>query len=159
MGTDVVMVFVVSIGASLLTGVCGSVFTTRNVRSWYPSLVKPSWTPPSWVFGPVWTVLYVLMGLACGFVYLHTAEPVRTTLTVLFGAHLFVNAFWSYAFFGRRNPRLAFYTIIVLWMLIILIAALFSQAYTLSGVLMIPYILWVSYALTLNAGIMILNSR
>jgi len=152
-------VYLFFVFVSLCAGAVGSISSRTGIRDWYPTLKKPSWTPPNWIFAPVWTLLYVLMGVAMGIVYNATTGTAQILLTILFVVHLIVNAFWSYAFFGKCSPRLAFYDILVLWLLILVLAALFVQVDALAGFLMAPYVAWVSFALTLNASIMGLNTK
>lgn len=121
---------------------------------WYQGLEKPSWNPPSWVFGPVWTLLYILMGIA---VWLVWKERGFSTGVYLFIAQLVLNAVWSWLFFGLNRPDLAFYEIIVLWLLILLTMIVFWRARPAAGALFIPYLLWVSFASVLNHTLWKLN--
>ncbi|MFO8184768.1 MAG: TspO/MBR family protein, partial [Candidatus Aegiribacteria sp.] len=118
------------------------------------SLAKPSFNPPGWVFGPVWTVLYILMGIA---VWLVWKEQGFSTAVYLFMAQLALNALWSYLFFGANKPGLAFLEIILLWVLILLTMILFWRVRTAAGVLFIPYLLWVSFASVLNYSLWRMN--
>lgn len=136
---------------SLSAGFIGSRFPPGE---WYDSLAKPSFNPPGWVFGPVWTLLYILMGIA---VWLVWKEQGFSTAVYLFMAHLALNALWSYLFFGANKPGLAFLEIILLWVLILLTMILFWRARTAAGVLFIPYLLWVSFASVLNYSLWRMN--
>lgn len=141
---------------SLAAGFIGSVFTMDQVNTWYATLNQPSWTPPNWVFGPVWTTLYVLMGTAA---YLVSRSPKLGKYPVLwlFVAHLVVNTLWSIVFFTLHELLLAAIIIGLLWLLIVLLMRLYWRHSHLATYLMIPYLLWVSYASTLNLGILFLN--
>lgn len=136
----------------------GGLFSVENVRVWYPTLLKPSFTPPGWVFGPVWVMLYLMMGLAFFLVLVSggNREKVRPA-AILFCVHLLVNALWSAFFFGLRSPFLAFLDIIILWSMITVLVPVFWSISRLAGVLMIPYWLWVSFAGALNYAIWRMN--
>jgi benzodiazapine receptor len=148
---------IISIGVSLLVGGVGGLVTTPAISTWYATLNKPWFTPPSWVFGPVWTTLYILMGLALFLVWRSPRSRTRDIGIALFAAQLAVNLFWSFAFFGLENTLYGVFTIVPLW---ILIAATIYQFYKVSkgaAYLMVPYILWVSIATALNTAVYLLN--
>lgn len=147
----------VFIALSLAAGFLGTIFTTPSIPTWYASLVHPSWTPPNWLFAPVWTTLYILMGVAAGLVWKSTRPGSRTAI-YLFLAHLAVNAFWSIAFFGLHRLTLAMGVIALLWVSIVVLMVLFWRHSRLATYLMIPYLVWVTYASSLNLGILFLNS-
>ncbi|MCL7961065.1 MAG: tryptophan-rich sensory protein [marine benthic group bacterium] len=131
--------------------------TSAGVRDWYPSLVKPSFTPPDWVFGPAWTILYIMMGIALWWVWRRQGEvPVRTPLT-LFAVQLALNALWSVLFFGLRWPGAALVDILLLWVAIGLTIRAFRQVSVRAAVFMLPYWAWVTFATALNASIWVLN--
>ena len=155
----IISTYLIFILLSLSAGGAGSLATKSGLREWYPSLVKPAWTPPGWLFAPVWTILYVLMGTAAATVYLASTGSIQVVLTLLFILHLAVNASWPYVFFKKQSPALAFYVILLLWMFVLVLTFLFYFVSTLAGILFVPYLIWTSYALTLNAGIMGLNPR
>lgn len=142
--------------ASLAAGFFGSFFTMDQITTWYAALTKPSWTPPNWVFGPVWTTLYVLMGVAA-YLVSRSKKLGKTLVLWLFFAHLIVNALWSIVFFGLHELELAFGIIVLLWALIALLMRLYWRYARVATYLMIPYLLWVSYATTLNLGFIFLN--
>ena len=146
----------VFIGLSLLAGAIGSIFTFDQIPTWYARLIKPSWTPPSFVFGPVWTTLYVLMGSAAALVW-NSKKFGRVFPTWLFIAHLIVNALWSIVFFGLHEVGLALYIILTLAVVIMVMMVIFARYSKLAAWLLLPYLLWVLYASTLNAGIFFLN--
>jgi len=148
------------IAASFLAGAIGSSATFPNVRTWYPLLNKPSWNPPGWIFGPVWTCLYVLMGVAIWRAWragTNEGRPSRRPLVTGYFVQLGLNALWSVLFFGLRQPGWALVDIIVLWGLLVWLLAGLGRADRLAGVLWAPYLLWVSFATVLNLAIVRLN--
>lgn len=147
-----------SIAAPQAAGGIGALFTTTGMDGWYRSIEKPSFNPPSWVFGPVWITLYVLMGISAFLVWRKgwSRRGVKPALGV-FGAQLAVNTLWSYAFFGRHSIGGALAVIIVLWGLILLTMIEFFRISRSAGILLIPYFLWVSFAAVLNYSIFVLN--
>lgn len=149
---------VICIGASQAAGGIGSIFTSRTVSTWYPALRKPVWTPPGVVFGPVWISLYVLMGIAAYLVWRKGLghEWVKVGL-ILFLFQLVLNAGWSAAFFGIPSPLAGFIVIIPLWAAILATLIVFMRVATAAGLLLIPYLAWVSFAAALNWSIYALN--
>jgi len=163
---------VVSLILPFLAAFIGSVFTSPSIPTWYASLNKPFISPPNWIFAPVWTALYLLMGIAAYMVWnkgvgkgwdslkfwrrKKDEENIRTSM-YLFVTQLVFNALWSILFFGLRSPVLAFWEIIVLWVLIMATSFRFYEVDKKAGILMVPYILWVSFAAFLNLNIWILN--
>jgi len=151
---SVIAGLVLWIAASMSAGAIGSRFMPG---AWYAALIKPSWTPPGWVFGPVWTVLYIMMGVAAWLVWKEAGfYGARGPLT-LFIIQLALNALWSYLFFGARSPMLAFFEIIVLWVAILLTLAGFWRIRPSAGALLIPYLAWVGFAAALNFRLWRLN--
>lgn len=146
------------IALPLLAGVVGSLFTTSAISTWYAGLVKPVLNPPSWVFGPVWTVLYVLMGIAAFLVWKQGwyQKGVKMALGV-FGAQLVANALWSILFFGMRTPFYALIDILLLLVLILVTIVLFYRLSKPSAYLLVPYAAWVSFATYLNYMLYVLN--
>jgi tryptophan-rich sensory protein len=142
----------------LLAGFIGSIFTTPKIGGWYAGLNKPSWQPPAWLFGPVWTLLYVLMGIALYLVWRTglAAKGVKVALAV-FLAQLVLNALWSFAFFGAESPLAGLVVIVALWAMIAATIAAFAPVSRAAAALLVPYILWVSFATILNAAIYLLN--
>ncbi len=140
-----------------LAAVIGSWFTAASVKSWYPTLLKPAGTPPAWVFGPVWSTLYLLMGTAAWLVWRHRSAADVTVALALFFAQLALNATWSFVFFGLRQPGLALFGIVALLAAIIATMTSFVQLSQLAFWLMTPYAAWVLYATFLNFGIWRLN--
>lgn len=149
---------VFSIGISEAAGIIGSIFTARSVRTWYQELARPSFSPPSWVFGPVWTLLYALMGTAAYMVYRYGTgrSDVRIAL-IAFGVQLALNLAWSFLFFGLQNPGVAFFEILAMWIAIAITIVLFYRVSVPAALLMLPYLAWVSFASYLNYSIWKLN--
>ncbi|MEI7751014.1 MAG: TspO/MBR family protein [Candidatus Omnitrophota bacterium] len=142
----------------LSAGGIGSTFTMPAIPTWYASLIKPSFSPPNWVFAPAWTLLYILMGLAAAKVWQKGLQnpQVRTAL-VIFLVQLILNMLWSVLFFGLRSPLYGLVDILFLWAMILVTIAQFSKVSTLAAALLLPYILWVTFASGLNIGIFFLN--
>ena len=124
---------------------------------WYELLNKPAWNPPSYLFGPVWTVLYFLIGLAGYFAWTRGRREERRAAFTVYGAQLFLNALWSPVFFGLHRPDGALIVLILLWFMILICIGTFSQRSRLAAWLLLPYFLWVSFAGALNATIMVIN--
>lgn len=145
----------ISVLLPLLAGFVGGLFTSSSVSTWYLTLNKPFFNPPDWVFGPVWTLLYILMGLSF---YLVWVNKKKNNLALsIFGIQLFLNLLWSVLFFGLRNPLFAFIEIIFLWAAILCAIILFYRIDKNASYLLIPYILWVSFAAVLNLYLVVLN--
>jgi tryptophan-rich sensory protein len=143
--------------ACFLAAGLGSLFTMVSLGSWYSGLAKPPWTPPSWVFGPVWTVLYAMMAVA-GWLVWRRGVPASWLALRWFAVQLTLNVAWSAFFFGLQMPGLAVAEILALW---VAIAATLRASWRVSrpaGVLLIPYLLWVSFAVALNVAIWRLNA-
>ena len=135
----------------------GAIFTSRSVSEWYPVLQKPSWNPPAWVFGPVWTVLYLMMAIAAWMVWRRRGFREGAAALLIFAFQLALNAAWSPLFFGLRNPLAGLLDIIPLWAAILATIAAFRKISPLAAALLIPYWLWVSFATALNFMIWRLN--
>ncbi len=133
-------------------GIFGSIATASSVKSWYVTdVVKSSLSPPSWVFAPVWTLLFLLMGISLYRVWQKKGD------TFWFWVQLLLNIIWSFLFFGFRSPTLAFYEIFVLWLTILITIVKFKKIDSLAAKLLYPYLGWVTFASILNYSIMILN--
>lgn len=144
------------IGAAVVAGAIGSWATLENVRTWFPLLQKPAWNPPAWLFAPVWTTLYLLMGVAIWRAWC-AGGPAAPRLMRLYFGQLFFNALWSVLFFGLKQPAWALADILVLWGLLVWLQAGLWRNDRLAGALWLPYVLWVSFATALNAAIVRLN--
>ena len=143
----------------LVIGYFSGIVTRSAITDWYPTLVKPSFNPPNWIFVPVWSLLYVMMGVAAGLVWNRLEfekEAVKKAL-IFFAIQLGLNALWSYLFFGLHNPMLAGLEIIVLWLMIYETYVQFGKINKIAGYLFLPYLAWVSFAAVLNASIWWLN--
>lgn len=145
------------IGCLLVGGISGF-FTTGAVDTWYPSLVKPDWNPPSWLFGPVWTILYALMGVAAFLIYREGLEKKEVKIALgIFSVQLGLNFLWSILFFNYKNLFASFVEIVVLWVAILATIISFYRISRPAALIMIPYLLWVSFATILNYTILVLN--
>lgn len=138
-------------------GLIGSMSTGAAVATWYAELTKPSWTPPNWLFAPVWTTLYIMMGVAAWIVWRKVGFSGAPYAILIFGIQLIFNAAWSGLFFGMRRFDLAFIEIVVLWLLILATAIAFWRHDARASLLLLPYLAWVSYASALNFAIWRLN--
>jgi tryptophan-rich sensory protein len=149
---------VVSVVASLAAGGIGSIFTREAIPTWYATLEKPAFNPPNWLFAPVWTLLYILMGVAAFLVWRKGLEnrQVRTAL-IVFLVQLVLNALWSVVFFGLESPLYGLVVIAALWVAILFTTLMFYRISRVAGVLMLPYLLWVTFAAVLNESIWLLN--
>ena len=149
----------ISVMIPLAVGGLSGWFTAAGVNGWYRTIQKPAWNPPDAVFAPVWTVLYILMGIALYLVWnnkitsLNNKRPAITFWIV----QLVLNAIWSFLFFSRHNIGLALVEIILLWVAIVITIFLFARVNKMAGWLLVPYISWVSFAALLNAAIWHLN--
>ena len=143
----------------LVIGYFSGMGTRSAITTWYPTLVKPSFNPPNWIFAPVWSMLYIMMGDAAGLVWnrIDFEKEIVKKALVFFAIQLALNALWSYLFFGLRNPTLAGIEIVILWLMIFETYVKFSKINKIAGYLFIPYLLWVSFATVLNASIWWLN--
>jgi tryptophan-rich sensory protein len=141
-----------------LAGLIGTLVTATGTGSWYDMLVKPSFNPPSWVFGPVWTLLYILMGISLYLVLMAWRRGVDArSPVILFGIQLGLNALWSFLFFGLRSPAAGLAGILVLLIFIIATTMTFFRVSRPAGLLLLPYLAWVSFASFLNYAIFVLN--
>jgi tryptophan-rich sensory protein len=149
---------VVAVSVCLLVGALSGFATQSSVDTWYATLNKPSFNPPNWLFAPVWTVLYILMGIAAGIVWGHGYyhKWVKTAL-YFFGFQLLFNATWSIVFFGLQSPLPAFVILLALLALIVLTIRWFHIVNRAAALLMVPYLLWVIFAGILNFKIVQLN--
>ncbi|MBE7462193.1 MAG: tryptophan-rich sensory protein [Planctomycetes bacterium] len=156
-GTRSLLALTVCIGVCLGAGALGSLLSFDGIANWYPSIAKPAWTPPSWVFGPVWSLLYLCMGIAAWRVWRRDGLREGCLALGVFGLQLATNAIWSGLFFGLRLPGLALLDLLVLWILILVTIVLFAARDRLAAGLLGPYWAWVTFAAALNAAIVQLN--
>jgi translocator protein len=151
-----IVIFVLCISIPFLAGFIGSFFTMDAIPTWYAGLNKPDFNPPNWIFGPVWSLLYLLMGVSLYLIW-NSEDKSKKFAIWVFATQIILNTLWSILFFGMQNPLIAFIEIIILWIVIALNIFLFFKINKVAGILLVPYILWVSFASFLNYSIMILN--
>lgn len=155
---DNIVRLIFSIAMCELAGVVGSFFTVSSIPTWYAALQKPSFSPPNWLFGPAWTVLYFLMGISFYLVWQKNLKKKKAMKAVwIFEIQLFLNIMWSFLFFGLKNPLYGFVGIVALWAAIAITIFKFYNISKTAAYLLVPYILWVSFALVLNYYVLILN--
>ena len=138
-------------------GLLGAVFTIPSITTWYLYLNKPIFNPPNWIFGPVWTMLYLLMGVSLFLLLEKQLKKQKNFLVALFSIQLFLNFLWSVVFFGWHFPVWALVDIMLLWLSIALLIVDFWKFSKQASLMLIPYLLWVSFASILNLSIVILN--
>lgn len=146
---------VICLGSAAL----GGFLTSFSVKTWYKTIKKPSWNPPDKVFAPVWTVLFLMMAVAGWMVWERLPRNGDQWPLILFGIQLILNIGWSAMFFGLRRPDLALLEIILLWIFIVLTTISFWSVYYVAGILFLPYLFWVSFAVYLNFSIWRLNKK
>ncbi|MGB5173916.1 MAG: TspO/MBR family protein [Thermoanaerobaculia bacterium] len=148
----------IAVAVPLAVGGLSGFVTARSVATWYPTLIKPFFNPPAWVFGPTWTLLYIMMGVAAFLVWRQgfSTKDVRLAVT-LFAAQLALNGLWSILFFGLQSPGVAFAEIMLLWLSIVATVWIFRRVVPAAALLMLPYLAWVSFAAVLNGSIWMLN--
>ena len=150
---------IISIAIPVAVGAISGLFTTAEIPGWYQTINKPVWNPPSWIFAPVWTTLYVLMGIALFLVWKSDADPiVKKTAITLFAVQLVFNFFWSFIFFNQHQIGWALVEITAMWIFILLTIFAFAPVNKIAAWLLVPYISWVSFATILNYTIWRLNS-
>jgi len=154
-----ILPLLVAVLISELAGVIGSVFTFPSVSGWYQTLQKPALNPPGWIFGPVWTGLFLLMGIAVFLVWRRTRTKGRRVALFAFGIQLALNVCWSIIFFGLHQPGWSLVEIVVLWIAILCTTVLFYRQSKPAAILFLPYLLWVTFATYLNFEIWSLNVR
>lgn len=149
---------VCSVSVCLLTGFLGSIVSMDSVTTWYADLSRPSFTPPDWTFGLVWPILYIIMGISAFLIWNIgiNKRPVRVALG-LFVLQLILNGLWTPIFFGLHMIAFALVEIILLWVAILMTILAFKRISKLASLLLLPYILWVSFAVVLNAALWFLN--
>lgn len=149
---------IVSIIIVFLAGAVGTVSTLPQITTWYASLAKPSWTPPNWAFGPIWSTLYVLMGISLFLVWREGLDKKKVQVGILvFAVQLVLNAVWSLVFFGGHNIFGGLILVIILWIAILVNIIVFYRISKAAGLILIPYLIWVSIASYLNYSVLVLN--
>lgn len=146
-----------SFGIVFIVAFLGSAITIPALDDWYTNLAKPAFNPPSFVFGPAWTILYILMAISAYLVWTKGKGAKLNIALAYYAGQLILNFLWSYLFFGLKNPLIAFLDIVILWILILFTTLKFWQISKPAGILLIPYLLWVTFAAFLNFSILILN--
>lgn len=152
-----------AIGLIVAVAVCfavagvGGLITTPRIPGWYAQLAKPTWTPPGWIFGPVWTLLYLMMAIAAWLIWRRAGLLGARVPLALFMIQLVFNGLWTILFFGLQNPRAAVIDILLLWAAIFATLVVFWKRSMPAGVLLLPYLLWVTFAAALNVAIWQMN--
>ena len=136
----------------------GSLVTASQIPNWYADLAKPSWTPPDWIFGPVWTLLYLTMAFSAWLVWRQAGFAGAKLPLALFAIQLALNSLWSVLFFGLQNPGAAAVEIVLLWAAILATLLAFWKRSNLAGALLVPYLAWVGFAGALNVAIWLMNA-
>ena len=155
--TAQVVWLVVAIFVCFTAAGIGGAATTSNLADWYAGLNKPSWNPPNWIFGPVWSTLYLMMSISVWLVWRRSGFQNAKSALIWFGIQLVLNTLWSVLFFGLHQPGWAIFEIIALWLAIAITIGLFWKHSKLAATLLVPYLLWVSFASWLNFTIWSLN--
>lgn len=158
MNRSKIIKLIASIALTLTVGAIAGLFTSESVQGWYSTLIKPTFSPPNWIFSPVWTALYILMGISLYLVWIQPPGLKRNRGIYFFLIQLALNFAWSFIFFYFHQIDLALVEIILLWMSIIIMLFQFYRIKPLAAYMNIPYLLWVSFASVLNAGYYLLNS-
>lgn len=153
LAVKIIISCIVITGLGLLSGL----MTTSEIQGWYTTLNKPSWNPPNWLFGPVWTTLYIMMGIAFSLVW-HSSHPKRQEALAIFAVQFVLNLAWTFIFFNQHQLQLAFIEIMALWIMIVVNIIVFYRIHKTAGLLLVPYLAWVSFAAFLNFTIMQMNS-
>jgi benzodiazapine receptor len=148
---------IVFLALCLSVSLIGGWITQTSVNDWYQTLVKPTLNPPDWVFAPTWVTLYVMMALSAWRIWLRSAGRIRQLAMLIFAIQLALNLAWSFIFFGAKSPSFAAIEIVALWITIFISLLTFSRIDRIAVWLMIPYLLWVSFAIYLNVSIYLLN--
>jgi tryptophan-rich sensory protein len=153
-----ILKLILSIVVVFIAGSIGNYFTITEITTWYTALAKPTWTPPNWVFGPVWTTLFILMGIALYLVWSKGLKRKDVKIAIgIFAVQLILNTSWSIIFFGLHSPLGGLITIIILWIAILANIIVFYRISKPAGFLLVPYIVWVSIAAYLNYSVYLLN--
>ncbi len=148
---------IISVSIPLATGAIAGIVTAKEIPGWYALLNKPSFSPPNWLFGPVWTSLYILMGISLFLIWKIEPGKLRDQALIIFAIQLILNFAWSFLFFYFKNMGLALAEIFILWVFIALMIFSFSKVNIVAAWLNVPYLLWVSFATILNFAYFRLN--
>lgn len=148
---------IISLIIPQLAGGLGSFFTIGSIKDWYIVLVKPALNPPAWIFGPVWTMLFILMGYALYLVWKNEGRKSKRLAYSAFGIQMVLNVLWLIIFFGLHSPGGALAEIVFLWLAILVTIIAFAKISKSAALFLVPYIIWVSFAIYLNYSIYALN--
>lgn len=157
MNKTLILKFLVSIIIPLSLGAIAGMFTSQSVPEWYATLNRPSFNPPSWIFGPVWTTLYILMGISFFIIWKQDVSKERNRAILVYLLQLLLNFAWSFIFFYFNMIGLALVEIILLWISIVMMLVVFYKIKPIASYINIPYLLWVTFATVLNASYYFLN--
>lgn len=157
MKNTLLLKFLVSIILPLSLGAIAGIVTAQSIPEWYTTLNKPSFNPPNWIFGPVWTILYILMGISFFLIWKQEPCKERNLAILIFLFQLLLNFAWSFLFFYFKMIGFALIEIILLWINIVIMLVLFYKIKPTASYINIPYLLWVSFATVLNASYYFLN--
>lgn len=149
--------FIISLAIPLAVGAIAGAFTSSSVQGWFTTINKPSFNPPNWIFAPVWTTLYVLMGIAFFLIWKSNDGIHKRTAIIFYSVQLLLNFLWSFIFFYAQQPGWAVVDIIALWLMILMTIIFFAKISKPAAWLLLPYICWVSFATALNFAIWKLN--
>lgn len=142
----------------LIAGAFGSIFTYPAIPTWYAALNKPFFSPPNWIFAPVWTILYIMMGVSAYLIWKKRNEGIEAVKGLfVFAGQLFLNGMWSVVFFGYKDLFFGLLVIVLLWTLILMCMIQFNKLSRNAALLLVPYIVWVSFAALLNTAIWLMN--
>ncbi len=148
---------IIAQGVTFSGAAIGSLYTSQGLSGWYQRLNKPAFNPPDWIFGQVWSLLFLLMGWSLYLVWNRAKKSKQREVWTIFLVQLFLNVTWSYLFFAAKKPPLALVEILVLWLAIGVMIVKFFKIKRLAGYLLLPYFLWVSFAAVLNYAYVALN--
>jgi translocator protein len=157
MRTSNIFPIILCIALPLVVGGISGLATSGNINTWYATLNKPVFNPPNWIFGPVWTALYVLMGISLFMIWKSPAGDSRNFALAIFGIQLVLNFAWTFIFFYFKQTGWAFFEIILVWLSVLAMIIIFYRISKPAALMQIPYLLWVSFATILNGSIWNLN--
>lgn len=157
MKASTVITFIICLAIPLVVGSISDIAAMAGVKTWYAELVKPSFNPPNYLFGPVWTALYLLMGISLFLIWQSPAGIMRIQALWIFAIQLILNFAWSFIFFYFRQAGWAFFEIILIWICIVAMLVIFYRVSKPAAFLQIPYLLWVTFASALNGSVWLLN--
>jgi translocator protein len=157
MKTTNILTVIICIALPLIVGGVAGIATSGNINAWYATLNKPVFNPPNYLFGPVWTILYILMGISLFMIWRSPSCDARNYALAIFGIQLILNFAWTFLFFHYKLPGWAFVEIILVWISVMAMIIIFHRINKTAAFIQIPYLLWVSFASVLNGSIWYLN--